>query len=100
MSKNVVILIGLLVTWLLVVRMNSSSSNGGPSESVKAEREDTPATDGFGGSGGAHEDATTQSLTTMSDNNYVQVSKQNAVNTKSMYTDNTDLEPFGRSYTS
>lgn len=101
MSKNVVILIGLLVTWLLVVRMNSSSSlNSSSSESVKVEREDTPATDGFGGSGGAHEDATTQSLTTMSDNNYVKVSKQNAVNTKSMYTDNTDLEPFGRSYTS
>lgn len=96
MSKNVVILLGLLATWLMVVRMNNPSSTG--NSSTNSTENSVTGTDGFKGSGGSH--AETQSLTEMTDNNYVQISKQNAVNTTSMYTDNTDLSPYGRSYTS
>lgn len=87
MSKNVVILLGLIAVWLGVVKLNSNSNNN------QTTTQDTTVGDNV------QEDPSVQT-TTVQENRYVQVSKQNAVNTKSMYIDNTDLAPFGRSYTS
>lgn len=86
MSKNVVILLGLIVVWLGVVKLNSNGSNN------QSTTQDTTVGDDV------QEDPSVQT-TAVQENAYVQVSKQNAVNTKSMYIDNTDLAPFGRSYT-
>lgn len=86
MSKNVVILLGLIVVWLGVVKLNSNGSNN------QSTTQDTTVGDDV------QEDPSVQT-TAVQENAYVQVSKQNAVNTKSMYVDNTDLAPFGRSYT-
>lgn len=86
MSKNVVILLGLIGVWLAVVKLNSNSNN-------QTTTQDTTVGDDVA-------ENTDIQTTSVQENSYVQVSKQNAVNTKSMYTDNTDLAPFGRSYTS
>lgn len=87
MSKNVVILLGLIVVWLGVVKLNSNINNN------QTTTQDTTVGDDI-------QEDTSMQTTTAQENTYVQVSKQNAVNTKSMYIDNTDLAPFGRSYTS
>lgn len=86
MSKNVVILLGLIGVWLAVVKLNSNSNN-------QTTTQDTTVGDDVA-------ENTDIQTTSVQENNYVQVSKQNAVNTTNMYTDNTDLAPFGRSYTS
>lgn len=87
MSKNVVILLGLIAVWLGVVKLNSNSNNNQTTTQDTTVGEDV-------------QENTSVQTTAVQENRYVQVSKQNAVNTKSMYIDNTDLEPFGRSYTS
>lgn len=86
MSKNVVILLGLIGVWLAVVKLNSNSNN-------QTTTQDTTVGDDVA-------ENTDIQTTSVQENNYVQLSKQNAVNTTNMYTDNTDLAPFGRSYTS
>lgn len=87
MSKNVVILLGLIAVWLGVVKLNSNSNNNQTTTQDTTVGEDV------------QEDPSVQT-TAVQENRYVQVSKQNSVNTKSMYIDNADLTPFGRSYTS
>lgn len=90
MNKNMIILLGLIGIWFAVVKMNTSNSK------IYTQSTSTDTTVDNENATETNEQTTTTATT---ENHYVQVSKQNAVNTKSVY-DNIDLSPYGNSYTS
>lgn len=86
MNKNMIILIGLIITWFCVVRMNQSNEKNTQISTTNT------ATD-------TENSADTQSLSVAQNSHYVEISKKNAINTKSPY-ENYDLRVYGNTYTS
>ena len=84
-NKNMIILIGLLLLWIMIVRLRTSFSS---SNTVKNSTADTQSTE--------NDTVTNVEKPTTK---RVEVSKSLAKNTKTLY-DNIDLSPYGRSYTS
>ena len=89
-NKNMIILIGLLLLWIMIVRLRTSFSS---SNTVKNSTADTQ-------SNGTTESTENDTITNAEKptTKRVEVSKSLAKNTKTLY-DNIDLSPFGRSYT-
>lgn len=87
MNKNMIILIGLIITWFCVVRMNNANEKNNEIQTTTDTTTDNENT------------ADTQSLTVAQNAHYVQVSQRNAVNTKSPF-ENYDLAVYGNTYTS
>lgn len=87
-NKNMIILIGLLLLWIMIVRLRTSLSS---SNTVKNSTQSNGTTESTENDTATNvEKPTTQR---------VEVSKSLAKNTKTLY-DNIDLSPYGRSYTS
>ena len=84
-NKNMIILIGLLLLWIMIVRLRTSFSS---SNTVKNSTADMQSTEN---------DTTTNAEKPTTQR--VEISKSLAKNTKTLY-DNIDLSPYGRSYTS
>lgn len=85
MNKNMIILIGILLLWLLVIRPLSKSGSSSTSEDT--------------GDSGDYSDDVLESdditLTSYDDNNYVSTSKSN----NTTYEDNSSLKVGGNTYT-
>ena len=85
MNKNMIILIGILLLWLLVIRPLSKSGNSSTSEDT--------------GDSVDYSDDVLESyditLTSYDDNNYVSTSKSN----NTTYEDNSSLKVGGNTYT-
>lgn len=88
-NKNMIILIGLLLLWIMIVRLRTSFSN-----TVKNSTSDTQSN----GTTESTENGATTNVEKPTTKR-VEVSKSLAKNTKTLY-DNVDLSPYGRSYTS
>ena len=90
-NKNMIILIGLLLLWIMIVRLRTtiSSSNTTKSSTVNIQSNGTTESTENGTATNVEKPTTKR----------VEVSKSLAKNTKTLY-DNIDLSPYGRSYTS
>ena len=89
-NKNMIILIGLLLLWIMIVRLRTSFS----SNTVKNSTADTQSN----GTTESTENDTTTNVEKPTTKR-VEISKSLAKNTRTLY-DNIDLSPYGRSYTS
>ena len=85
MNKNMLILLGLIVTWLFAVISKENKSKNNKQETTKDTTVDTKENDEI-------------AITKYENNGYVKASVQNANNTKTSY-ENAELSPYGRSYT-
>ena len=85
MNKNMLILLGLIVTWLFAVISKENKSKNNKQETTKDTTVDAKEND--------------EIITTKYENSgYVKTSVQNATNTITPY-ENRELSPYGRSYT-
>ena len=90
-NKNMIILIGLLLLWIVIVRLRTSFSSSNTTKSSTVNTQSNGTTELTANDTETNvEKPTTQR---------VEVSKSLAKNTKTLY-DNIDLSPYGRSYTS
>ena len=85
MNKNMLILLGLIVTWLFAVISKENKTSTNKQNTTKDTTVDTKEND---------EIATTK----YENSGYVKTSVQNATNTSTPY-ENKELSPYGRSYT-
>ena len=85
MNKNMLILLGLIVTWLFAVISRENKTATNKQNTTKDTTVDTEEND---------EIATTK----YENSGYVKTSVQNATNTITPY-ENKELSPYGRSYT-
>lgn len=85
MNKNMLILLGLIVTWLFAVISKENKASTNKQNTTKDTTVDTKEND----------EVTT---TKYENNGYVKASVQNATNTSTPY-ENKELSPYGRSYT-
>ena len=85
MNKNMLILLGLIITWLFAVISKENKTETNKQDTTKDTTVDT--------------DENEEIIPTKYENSgYVKVSVQNATNTSSPY-ENKELSPYGRSYT-
>lgn len=89
-NKNMIILIGLLLLWIMIVRLRTSISSSNTTKSSTVNTQSNGTTELT-----ANDTETNVEKPTTK---RVEVSKSLAKNTKTLY-DNIDLSPFGRSYT-
>ena len=89
-NKNMIILIGLLLLWIMIVRLKTSISSLNTTKSSTVNTQSNRTTES------TENDTTTNAEKPTTKR--VEVSKSLAKNTKTLY-DNIDLSPYGRSYT-
>lgn len=86
MNKNMLILLGLIATWLFAVISRENKQKNNEQKTTKDTTVDTKENDEI-------------ETTKYENSGYVKASVKNAINTSSPY-ENKDLSPYGRSYTS
>ena len=85
MNKNMLILLGLIVTWLFAVISKENKTKNNKQETTKDTTVDTEENDKI-------------TTTKYENSGYIKSSVQNATNTSTPY-ENIKLSPYGRSYT-
>ena len=85
MNKNMLILLGLIVTWLFAVISKENKTATNKQNTTKDTTVDTKENDEI-------------TTTKYENSGYVKTSVQNATNTSTPY-ENKELSPYGRSYT-
>ena len=85
MNKNMLILLGLIMTWLFAVISKENKSKNNKQETTKDTTVDTKENDEI-------------AITKYENCGYIKTSVQNATNTSTPY-ENKELSPYGRSYT-
>ena len=85
MNKNMLILLGLIVTWIFAVISKENKTATNKQNTTKDTTVDTKENDEI-------------TTTKYENSGYVKTSIQNATNTSTPY-ENKELSPYGRSYT-
>lgn len=85
MNKNMLILLGLIITWLFAVLSRENKQKKNEQNTTKDTTVDTEENDEI-------------QTTKYENNGYIKTSVRNATNTATPY-ENKELSPYGRSYT-